>query len=598
MAGYIRQDTGNNIENDEIADATYLDQEYDAIQAAFHASTGHAHNGDVGEGAPILSVGPVQDFLATSSLLRPKTTAAYDLGSTTFRFKDLYLSGNVVATGGLSGQFNADNGTVALPSITFASDLNTGLYRVGADVLGFSTAGTSRLTIGAGGLVNVVGNASVGGTLTVTGVATADSFSGDLNATQLTSGTVNTNRIAGSYTGITGTGVLNAGSINTGFGNIDVGTNTITGGALVSTGSVTATQNFVSSTTNVVLASPAAGGGGVFLRPNGPASSTGQTVLASTGNMVINGNLTTTGTITGDLAASNLTGTIPSARISGSYTGITTVGVLTNLGADDIKFVGSDIHNRTSGASLIRISGGSAPGAGAVMRAFGGSHATNANQIVNDASEHRFRSTDGSSNFAILTSTELTLGTGIDIVFSGSGAASTRTNLGLGSVATGDQGTGASNFRTNAANDTHFMIASNNLSQLTNLTTARNNLGLGSMATLDSGTAGSQFRTNTQNDARFHISGTNTLAVGDLPTGAAAGDWIQDQYAFAGVGQVGTYAMLRNDSGTNYGAGVEAPGGDLSYAHSSGTSGVSPSGTWKAMGQGNAGTVTIWLRVS
>ena len=59
--GYIRQDTGNNIENDEIADATYLDLEYDAIQAAFHATAGHAHDGTTGGGGPILSVGPATD---------------------------------------------------------------------------------------------------------------------------------------------------------------------------------------------------------------------------------------------------------------------------------------------------------------------------------------------------------------------------------------------------------------------------------------------------------------------------------------------------------------------------------------------------------
>jgi len=35
MASYTRQDVGNNIENDEIADATYLDQEFDALAAAF-----------------------------------------------------------------------------------------------------------------------------------------------------------------------------------------------------------------------------------------------------------------------------------------------------------------------------------------------------------------------------------------------------------------------------------------------------------------------------------------------------------------------------------------------------------------------------------
>jgi hypothetical protein len=40
-----------------------------------------------------------------------------------------------------------DDGTVGFPSITFTSDSNTGLYRLGADKIGISTGGVSRVTI-------------------------------------------------------------------------------------------------------------------------------------------------------------------------------------------------------------------------------------------------------------------------------------------------------------------------------------------------------------------------------------------------------------------------------------------------------------------
>eukprot|EP00798_Chlamydomonas_sp_ICE-L_P000872 gene872-biopygen4468 len=40
-----------------------------------------------------------------------------------------------------------DDGTVGFPSITFNSDSNTGLYRLGADTIGISTGGLSRVTI-------------------------------------------------------------------------------------------------------------------------------------------------------------------------------------------------------------------------------------------------------------------------------------------------------------------------------------------------------------------------------------------------------------------------------------------------------------------
>jgi hypothetical protein len=49
-----------------------------------------------------------------------------------------------------------------------------------------------------------------------------------LNADNLDSGTVPSARVSGAYTGITGTGTLNAGSITSGFGNIDTGSSTIT----------------------------------------------------------------------------------------------------------------------------------------------------------------------------------------------------------------------------------------------------------------------------------------------------------------------------------------------------------------------------------
>jgi hypothetical protein len=49
------------------------------------------------------------------------------------------------------------------------------------------------------------------------------------NASLLTTGTVANARLSGSYTGVTGTGALNAGSITSGFGNVNIGTSTFTG---------------------------------------------------------------------------------------------------------------------------------------------------------------------------------------------------------------------------------------------------------------------------------------------------------------------------------------------------------------------------------
>ena len=43
----------------------------------------------------------------------------------------------------LTAPLSAANGTAALPSITFASDVNTGIYRPAADTLGFVEVGVS-----------------------------------------------------------------------------------------------------------------------------------------------------------------------------------------------------------------------------------------------------------------------------------------------------------------------------------------------------------------------------------------------------------------------------------------------------------------------
>jgi hypothetical protein len=93
MAGYIRNDTLNNIADGNIISAADLDGEFDAIVAAFHASTGHVHDGTAANGAPITKIGPAQEFIASGTGLTPKADNTYDLGSSSFEYKDLYIDG-------------------------------------------------------------------------------------------------------------------------------------------------------------------------------------------------------------------------------------------------------------------------------------------------------------------------------------------------------------------------------------------------------------------------------------------------------------------------------------------------------------------------
>ena len=94
MAGYARQATAN-IATGSVIDADDFNDEYNQIESAFNASTGHTHDGTAAEGAPIEKIGPSQDVVCTASVLRPKTTNAVDLGTTSLQYKDAFFDGTV-----------------------------------------------------------------------------------------------------------------------------------------------------------------------------------------------------------------------------------------------------------------------------------------------------------------------------------------------------------------------------------------------------------------------------------------------------------------------------------------------------------------------
>ena len=97
MTGYVRADGTNNIADGNIINAADLDGEFDAVVAAFNASTGHTHDGTAAEGAPITKLGPVQDVVVSSGNITPKITNIVDIGSSSLKFKDVYLTGTVNA---------------------------------------------------------------------------------------------------------------------------------------------------------------------------------------------------------------------------------------------------------------------------------------------------------------------------------------------------------------------------------------------------------------------------------------------------------------------------------------------------------------------
>ena len=146
MAGYTRQATAN-IVTGAVIDAADFNSEYNAIEAAFNASSGHAHDGTTGNGPPISNLGPAQDFVVTSSVVRPKVTNTYDFGTSSIEWKDGFFDGTL----------RTDILTVDETS-TFTGNV------------------TTVADVAIGGNLTVTGNATINGNLTF-GDADTDSVS-------------------------------------------------------------------------------------------------------------------------------------------------------------------------------------------------------------------------------------------------------------------------------------------------------------------------------------------------------------------------------------------------------------------------------------
>ena len=169
---------------------------------------------------------------------------------------DLYFntSTNVLNVYGASGWQNAGssvNGTAqryhydisGTPTAVTGSDAagNTLAYDAGfVDVyLNGVRMSTADVTVTSGDTVTFASALTNGDEVDIVAFGTFSVAS--INADNLSSGTVPVARVAGSYTSVTGTGALNAGTITSGFGNIDTGSSTITTTGAVATGALSVT---------------------------------------------------------------------------------------------------------------------------------------------------------------------------------------------------------------------------------------------------------------------------------------------------------------------------------------------------------------------
>jgi hypothetical protein len=135
--GYVRNDTSNNIADGNVINASDLDGEFDAVQAAFNASTGHSHDGTTGEGPQIQTAGIADDAVTGAKIDSTTTvTAASFVGP---------LTGNVAGdvTGDVTG--NADTATALATA---------------RDIAGNSFDGTGDISIATTDLTDVTATAT------------------------------------------------------------------------------------------------------------------------------------------------------------------------------------------------------------------------------------------------------------------------------------------------------------------------------------------------------------------------------------------------------------------------------------------------------
>jgi len=225
MTGYTRADSVNNIADGNIINASDLDGEFDAVQAAFNSSTGHVHDGTAANGAPITKIGPTQDVVASATALTPKTTATVDVGSSALKFKDFFFSGTgtlvgLTATGAITLNTTTNNqsytttgaGTITISSGTAGSINNMNIGATTAGTGKFTAITNSALTSGrvvyatTGGLETDSANLLYSGTdLTVYGITVGRG-----------AGAVSTNTAVGASALVANT----SGTENTAVGNI------------------------------------------------------------------------------------------------------------------------------------------------------------------------------------------------------------------------------------------------------------------------------------------------------------------------------------------------------------------------------------------
>ena len=330
MAGYIRQATADIVPTATVR-AAPINAEYNALRDAFAESGGHKHDGTSAEGdyVPLIAdsdtfnkvaidtnnnrvnifvevaAASVEQLRIQDGVIVPVTDNDIDLGTSALEFKNLYLDG-IAKIDTLTVDENATvAGTLGVTgAVTLSSTLGvTGVLTASAGVIGNVTGNTAGIHTG-----NVTGNltGNVTGNITSTGTSTfttVDINGGAIDGTVIGAAV----KAAGSFTTITTTGQAALASADINAGTID--------GAVIGGASAQAvTGTLITATTGFA--------GGL----------TGNVVGNLTGNVTGNSAGTHTGAVVGNVTAATGSSTFNDMQINGTLNMDSgTVGTITGL---------------------------------------------------------------------------------------------------------------------------------------------------------------------------------------------------------------------------------------------------------------------------
>jgi len=367
MAGYTRQSVADIIAN-AVIKAAPVNAEYNAIRDAFAFSGGHKHDGSSTEGAyvPLIAdvdalnkavvdtannrisffseVGgaAVEQVRIQDGAIVPVTTNDVDLGTSSLKFKNLYVEG-IGAIGSVTILGGAVDDAV-IGGTTPAAGTFTSLIAATADLNGgtIDDAAIGGTTPSTGAFTNITasGTSDLTGTTTIT---SADIDSGAMDNTvigaatpaAITGTTITGTSLIGPLTGdvtgdVTGdlTGDVTGDLTGNVTGNVTGNLDGIVGSSSPAAGSFTT----VSTSGQATLATVDVNGGsidGTIIGASTAAAITGTTITGTSLVGPVTGNVTgdLTGDVTGDLTG-DVTGNVNASSGSSTFNNVVIDGTL------------------------------------------------------------------------------------------------------------------------------------------------------------------------------------------------------------------------------------------------------------------------------